>query len=167
MSELFHNLGIDWKLLLSQAVNFGLLIIALRAFAYKPLVALLNERRAKIEEGLTKAKEADVRLGEANLLAKTRVKEAEEEALLILKNTEYEAKTLEGTLAAKAHEKEAVMMREAEERAKAKGAEVEAAFAKETVAIVRAALVKTVELSPDAVDEALIKKAVVAVKHAP
>ena len=59
------------------------------------------------------------------------------------------------------------MMREAEERAKAKGAEVEAAFAKETVASVRSALVKTVKLSPDAVDEALIKKAVVAVKHAP
>lgn len=159
MSELFHNLGIDWKLLVSQAVNFGLLIAALRFFAYKPILQLLHERKKRIEEGLAKAEEADRRLADANVLAKTKVKSAEEEALLILKDTEHKAKTLEEQLMAKAQEKEKGMMREAEERAKAREAEVEAVFAREARQMVKAALVKTVEMSPDAIDEALIKKA--------
>jgi F-type H+-transporting ATPase subunit b len=165
MSELFHQLGIDWKLLISQAVNFGLLILALRFFAYQPMLKLLRERKQKIEEGLRKAEEADTRLADANLLAKTRMKAAEEEAMLMLKDTEHKAKDLEDRLVMKAQEKEAGMMREAEERAKAREAEVEAVFAKEAQQMVKAALVKTVELSPDAVDEALIKKAVGAMKR--
>ena len=55
MEQLFSQLGIDWHLLLSQAVNFFLLLIVLRVFAYKPLLAFLHERRRKIEEGLAKA----------------------------------------------------------------------------------------------------------------
>lgn len=164
MSELFHQLGIDWKLLVSQAVNFGLLIVALRYFAYKPILELLSERKKRIEEGLLKAEEADRRLSDANLLAKTKVRGAEEEAMLILKDTENKVKNLEVQLTARAHEKETVMMREAEERAKAREAEVEAVFAKEAQQMVKMALIKTVEMAPEAIDEALINKAVGAMK---
>lgn len=164
MTELLHNLGIDWKLLLSQAVNFGLLIVALRLFAYKPLLAMLHERRKKIEGGLVKAEEADRRLSDANVLASTRVKAAEEEAMLMLKDTEHRAKTMEEQMTLKVQEKETVMMREAEERAKSREAEVEAVFAKEAQALIKTALIKTAEMAPEAIDEALIKKAVGAMK---
>ncbi len=65
MEQLLSQLGIDWKLLLSQAVNFFLLLIVLRLFVYKPLLQMLHERRERIEEGIEKAKEADIRLLEA------------------------------------------------------------------------------------------------------
>ena len=51
MSELLSQLGIDPKLLLSQGVNFGLVIIILTFLVYKPLVKILNERKQKIEFG--------------------------------------------------------------------------------------------------------------------
>ncbi|MEK9178109.1 MAG: ATP synthase F0 subunit B, partial [Patescibacteria group bacterium] len=56
------QLGINWKLFLSQAVNFFILLIVLRAFVYKPLIQVIEKRNKKIKEGLEKAEEADVRL---------------------------------------------------------------------------------------------------------
>lgn len=160
MQLLLDNLGIDWKLFLSQAVNFAVLLIALRFFAYKPLIALMKERKARIEEGLSKADEADRRLHEANQLAKEKMKEAEAAGMAMLRNTEEQAKVLEAKLTAHAHEKEALLLQEAEAKAKAKGEAADEAFRKEAADLVRAGIVRTVQLSPDAVDAALVEQAV-------
>lgn len=56
--EILHAFGIDWRLLIIQAVNFGLLMLALWYFLYGPLMRLLDERRAKIEKGVTDADRA-------------------------------------------------------------------------------------------------------------
>lgn len=164
MESLLHNLGIDWKLLLSQGVNFFVLLFVLRAVAYRPLVALMKQRRADIEEGITKAKEADERLGQVNVLAKEKLAAAEAEALSVLHATEEKAKHVESELLAQARTKEAALMRDAELKAQAKAEEIRRATEQEAAALVKAAIVKTVELAPDAVDEALIKKAVAAVR---
>ena len=52
MNELFEQLGINWKLFLSQLVNFFILLFVLRAFVYKPFLAIIKERSKKIKEGL-------------------------------------------------------------------------------------------------------------------
>ncbi|MBI2642347.1 MAG: F0F1 ATP synthase subunit B [Candidatus Wildermuthbacteria bacterium] len=52
MQELFSNLGINWKLLLAQAVNFLLVIFLLNHFVFKKLIRFLEERRKKIEQGI-------------------------------------------------------------------------------------------------------------------
>ncbi len=160
MQELLNNLGINWKLLLSQAVNFGVLLIILRIFAYKPLLTFLHERRDRIAEGLTKADEADRRLDEANHMAQVKMKEAEAAGMQMLKKTEDDAKVLEAKLVAQAQAKETQMMQDAEMKAQEKVRAAEDAFRKEASALVRAAIVKTVEMSPDAVDAALVDKAV-------
>ncbi len=69
------QLGIDWKLLLSQAVNFLLLLVILRIFVYKPILDILKKRREKIEEGIAKAKEADIRLKEVDDINKKKIKD--------------------------------------------------------------------------------------------
>ena len=51
MQQLLSQLGINWELLVSQAVNFALLLIVLRLFVYKPLLKLLHDRRARIQDG--------------------------------------------------------------------------------------------------------------------
>ena len=61
MAELLSQLGIDGKLLLSQGVNFGIVLAVLTYFIYKPLVKILNERKTKIEFGLKGAAEAEIR----------------------------------------------------------------------------------------------------------
>lgn len=65
MNELFSTFGIDWKLLLIQAINFGLLLFVLTRFLFKPLMKTLDERRAKIAEGVEAANAASQRLADA------------------------------------------------------------------------------------------------------
>ena len=38
MSELLSKLGIDWRLLIAQLINFLILLFVLRRFAYKPIL---------------------------------------------------------------------------------------------------------------------------------
>jgi len=59
MDELIRKLGIDWKLLLAQIVNFVILFLVLKKFLYKPLINLMNRRREKIIDGLEKAKRGE------------------------------------------------------------------------------------------------------------
>ncbi len=62
MEGILEAFGVDWRLLLIQAVNFALLLIVLRHFLYQPLLRLLDERRAKIEGGVRDAESAEQKL---------------------------------------------------------------------------------------------------------
>jgi F-type H+-transporting ATPase subunit b len=166
MSQLLSQLGIDWKLLIAQAVNFFLLLIILKMFVYGPLTKMLHERRARIEEGLAKAKEADERLRDINHLAVQKIKDAEAEGVKIIAKVEVTAKEHEAMLMAKAKEHEAAAILAAEERARARDAEAHKALEAEAAMLVKQAIVKTVELSPDAVDEALVSRALKDMQHA-
>jgi F-type H+-transporting ATPase subunit b len=63
---LFSTFGINGKLLLMQAVNFGLLLLVLWKFVYRPVLAMIDERRAKIADGIAQAEAASRRLAEAD-----------------------------------------------------------------------------------------------------
>lgn len=51
--ETFH---IDWKLMLAQAINFGLVFLAFYYLANKPLSQLIKERKGEIQTGLEDGK---------------------------------------------------------------------------------------------------------------
>jgi F-type H+-transporting ATPase subunit b len=166
MSQLFSQLGIDWKLLLAQAVNFFLLLVLLRMFVYGPLTKMLHERRRRIEEGLQKAKEAGERLRDINHMAVEKIKHAEAEGVKIVARVEAEAKEREAALLLKAREHETAAIRAADERARARESEAHQALEAEAAMLVKQAIVRVVELSPEAVDEALVSRALKEMKHA-
>ncbi|MEA3293331.1 MAG: F0F1 ATP synthase subunit B [Patescibacteria group bacterium] len=64
MEELLKNLGINWKLLLAQIVNFAILLFLLKKLLYKPILKILEERRNKINEGLKRAEEIETKVNE-------------------------------------------------------------------------------------------------------
>ncbi|MEK7193279.1 MAG: hypothetical protein AAB652_00650 [Patescibacteria group bacterium] len=164
MQDFIEKLGIDWRLLTSQVVNFLLLLTVLRLFAYKPVLKILKDRKRKIEEGLEKTAEAETKLHEVSLIAKEKIKEAEGEALMILKTTEERARGMESELIEKAHEKEALMMKNTERALQAKEEAAEKTIREKAAILVKEALVKTVEMDPEKIDEALIKKALGQIK---
>ncbi len=165
MQQLLDQLGIDWHLLLSQAVNFFLLLVILRIFVYKPLLKLLHERQARIEEGLTKADEADKRLLEVEEIGKEKIKTAETEAVGILRKTEGGAKELEAKLLAEMKRKETEELATKAALLRAQEEDSRRAMEKEAAAMVKRAIARTVELSPDKIDDALIAKAVKEMKQ--
>jgi F-type H+-transporting ATPase subunit b len=64
MEQVLNVFGIDWKLLLINAANFLLLLLALTYFFYKPLMRMLDLRREKIARGVEAAKKAEEELKE-------------------------------------------------------------------------------------------------------
>ncbi len=160
MQQIFSQLGINWSLLLSQAVNFALLLIVLRIFVYTPLIKLLHDRRVRIEDGLAKADEADRRLHEVDLMGKEALKRAENEAVALLKRTEDRAKELEARLIGEIKKKEDEEAAAVAARLRAQEEASRRETEKEAAALVRRAIIRTVELSPEAVDDALIARAV-------
>lgn len=75
MSDLFAAFGIDWRLLVINLINFGLLLAALWYFLYEPLTSMLETRRRKMAQGVADAEEAKRQLSEiegsrAEMLAK-------------------------------------------------------------------------------------------------
>jgi len=62
MEAIFSAFGIDWRLLLIDAFNFGLLLAGLTYFLYKPVLRMLEERRQRVSAGLDAARESRLRL---------------------------------------------------------------------------------------------------------
>ena len=55
MEEFIATFHIDWKLMLAQVFNFGLVFLALYFLASKPLSKLIKERTEEITKGLLDA----------------------------------------------------------------------------------------------------------------
>ncbi len=57
MDSIISTFHIEWKTLLTQAINFSLVLLVLYIFALKPVSKLMKERTAKIEKGIADAAE--------------------------------------------------------------------------------------------------------------
>lgn len=120
---------------------------------------MLAERKLHIEEGIAKASEADKRLEEAQLVLKQKRKEAEEKALALMRKAEEEAKAEQAVLLEVTRKKQVLAVQEAQKSIEGEKEKARQAMYVEAVALVREAIVKTVELDPDKISEALIKQA--------
>ena len=143
MNELLGQLGINWKLLLSQIVNFGILIVVLTVFVYKPLTRVMEERRKKIEQGLREAQEA-----------KARLLKVEDERLTVIAGAEKEA-------SAKADS----IIEDSKKTAERKRVESLHELMDESAMLIREAIAKTVELNPSQIDNKLTYQAVTELKE--
>ena len=74
MDSIISTFHIDWKIIIAQAINFGIVFFILYVYALKPLSKLMEERGEKINQG---------------------IKDAKTNALLLVKATqEYEQNTI-------------------------------------------------------------------------
>jgi len=64
MEAIFTTFGIDWRLLLINGINFGLLLGVLWYFMYTPVMRMLEERREKVSQGVRDAEAAQIKLSE-------------------------------------------------------------------------------------------------------
>jgi len=59
MESIISTFHIDWKIIIAQAVNFGVVFVVLYIFALKPLGKLMAERSEKIGKGIEDAKKSN------------------------------------------------------------------------------------------------------------
>ena len=129
MSSLFGAFGIELHLLVAQLINFGVLFVVLMYLLYKPVLKVLDERRAVVAKGVEDAREAEAALKGAGEKVQEMVRTAESDAEGIVTSAREQAGTerdritneararaesIEADAKARAQEESARVMRESE-----------------------------------------------------
>ncbi len=117
MSELFAAFGVNWKLLLVQAVNFGLLLSVLTYFLYKPVLRIIDERQRKIADAVKTAEAANQKLADAKTESDNIVGGAAREAEALVASARSRADERGAEIMKAAEARAAITTKEAAERA--------------------------------------------------
>jgi len=83
ITKILNDFGISWPFFLAQVVNFCVVAFILWKFAFKPVLATLDERQQKIADGLKYADEM-----------KAKLEATQQETAAILKKASLEASRL-------------------------------------------------------------------------
>ena len=116
MTQLFAAFGIDWRLLIIQAFNFGLLLVVLSYFLYEPIMRIIDERREKIADGVRTAETASRRLAEAKEEGDQLVGEAARESEGLVASARARAEERHAAILSEAQSRAAAILKEAEAR---------------------------------------------------
>jgi F-type H+-transporting ATPase subunit b len=115
LRETADTFGWNWKLFLAQVISFCIVAFLLRRFAYKPILAVLEDRRRKIEEGQLNAEKIRKQLADAekryqeivskgNVDAQRMIDEARQSAAHLSERKQQEAVAAAEQIVAKAKE---------------------------------------------------------------
>jgi F-type H+-transporting ATPase subunit b len=89
------DLGVNIPTLIGQVFSFTFLLLLLRAFLYKPVLAILDERKRRIAEGLAAAEQGRERELEANRLAQEQLDTARREGQAIVQQAQQVAQRVQ------------------------------------------------------------------------
>jgi F-type H+-transporting ATPase subunit b len=165
MEELIHKLGIDWKILIAQMINFGLVVFVLWKFAYKPIIAMLEQRTAKIEGGVKNAERVEQELKDIMVRRDEELKKARQESQAIVEQARRDGEGLRAELRQAAEtEAQKILTQTRQSMAAEKDQMMQEAKGELAVMVKMAAEKVLSEKLDDASDAKLIQAAVTAVK---
>ena len=157
LTGIFH---IDWKLILAQLVNFGVVFFVLYRFALKPLGKLMNERSETIAKGVADASTHAALVTEAKALYDAELIRARKESAHMIEVMKKEVAQERTTLLAAAkHEAEAILEEQKADLEREKQAMIAEAKTEISTLVVRATS-KVLNKEAAVVDNALIEEAI-------
>ena len=92
ITEITQTFGVNLPAIIGQIVNFCIVAFVLWRFAFKPILATLDERQKKIADGLRYADETKARLDSAQQEIAETLKKAQSEASAIIEQSRKAAK---------------------------------------------------------------------------
>ena len=115
VADIAHQFGVTWQLLISQIVLFVIVALALKKFAYGPILKVLEERRQTIAQSLANAEKIKQELAsaqaksqeilsQANALANKQIEEARAVAAKVQESETQKAIATANQIVAKAKE---------------------------------------------------------------
>jgi F-type H+-transporting ATPase subunit b len=114
MGELFATFGINAELLAIQAVNFGITLVVLWWFLYRPLIKIIDERKAKIAKGVDDAAAAAESRAATDAERSGIINKAEKDAEAVVDRAADEGKKERAAIVKAAQERAEVTLRDAE-----------------------------------------------------
>lgn len=94
LDHLQSQFGIEGKYLLMQVISFSILAFVLHRFFFKPVLATVDERTAKIADGLKFAEETKARLAAAQEESAAILRQAQADATRVIDEARRTAKEL-------------------------------------------------------------------------
>lgn len=159
MSALFSALGISGKLLLAQAVNFGIVLVVLTFVLYRPLLRVVEERRRKIELGLHSAEIAEERLRMIENERIEKLADADRNALRIIAGAEKSSEEEASKIIEKAEIKAEDVLKSALQVAERRKQEELDQLARDAGKLMRDSIMKAVEADSKNIDEKFVYQA--------
>lgn len=102
--ELLRALGLDWKIFLTQLLNFALLYFVLAKAALPKIRAMMIKREQEIDDGLKNAEAAKLVLAQAKTNEEEILVQARTAAVKIIEESRIKAKLVEDKIVAQAKE---------------------------------------------------------------
>ena len=103
MNDLLNALGIQWPLLLSQAINFLILLFILQRFVYKPVLSIVDKRRDALKESARKMDEVNRLHEQADRERSALLSKADTEAGELLEKAKQQAEHVRVEIETAAH----------------------------------------------------------------
>lgn len=107
------DIGLNLPVLIAQIVNFTVLLVLLRLFAYKPVLKILDERRERIREGLSAAERSQQQAVEASRAAQSEIESARREGQQIVAQAQQVAQRVQEEARQQAQQQQEVMLERA------------------------------------------------------
>jgi len=117
LGEMFSALGISWGFLLSQIVNFIILMVILRAVLYQPVLNILDQRRERIAESMKDAERVSAAAQEAEQEKAQVLEEARREAQEIRAQATRDAERIAQEIRSRAEQEAQEIRQRAQEEA--------------------------------------------------
>lgn len=158
-------MGIDWKVLIAQVINFAILLFLLQKFAYRPILKVLNERREKIEDAIERSKTVDQKMAKIEALKQEVLSDARAQSQAIIKEAQEVAQRAGEEIIAQTHKKTAHIIRDSEKKIELERQKIFQDMQRDIAALVVVTVEKTVG---DVLDKksktALVRQAVEIIK---
>lgn len=145
MSKILEIFGIDWRLLVVNAINFGILLVFLKYFAYGPIMAALEARRQKVSEGVRNADLAERKLKSIESSRAEILAQAGKEADAVLAHGREAGIAKEKEIIAEGEGAAASLLRDAENQARELKAQAIAESREEVAKLIVLGMEKTME----------------------
>lgn len=151
--EILAKLGIDWKLFVAQIVNFVILLLVLRRFAYQPILNLLEERREKIEQGLKHSDEATEYLKSAREESSRMLAKAKQDAQRMIEEAQGMAEKTAKTIISESQEEANKIVEDARRKMQQEKVRIMDDVRADMVNLITLAMEKTIQKRFDSEDD--------------
>ncbi|OGG19906.1 ATP synthase F0 subunit B [Candidatus Gottesmanbacteria bacterium RIFCSPHIGHO2_02_FULL_40_13] len=98
------KIGVEPVALLTQIINFLLMVLILSKILYKPILKMLDERKKKIEEGLKYTEKMQLEMEKLEIKKTEVLDKAREEVKKIIEEGKKAGKSVEADIIKSAHE---------------------------------------------------------------
>ncbi len=134
--EIINTLGIDVTLLLAQMLNFGILVVVLAFFVYKPLLRVIDERRDSISKSMADADKISRQREEMDKARRAELVKIEKEAVKLLDKAKAEVASAKEQMVTVARKEADDVLLRGKQQLQAEHARVTAELEKSAAALV-------------------------------